>query len=211
MHRLAYGICGAAIVGLALAFAAGSASAKSPSQDPGTGQLLWTGTVHAKPGFINPDFAELYPETVASQMYENDLNAKARAKVDWLLSVLGQAQAQAVQQNVGARITNALDALQAQGGYYELLKEPKVREDFVGHILNLDLKADQLTPEILGGQFVAFNKDFLLEAARQANEQEQKARAQAVRQAQGGTASSRPLRTPEGEPDHLWDLVRPGL
>jgi len=53
MYRLA--LCGVAVLGLALAFATGSASARSPSQDPGTGKLLWAGTVHAKPGFINPD------------------------------------------------------------------------------------------------------------------------------------------------------------
>lgn len=51
MKRLAYGVVGAA---MAILLAA-PAMAKSPSQDPGTGRLLWNGTAHAKPGFINPD------------------------------------------------------------------------------------------------------------------------------------------------------------
>jgi hypothetical protein len=165
-----------------------------------------------KAGFVNADFAELYPETAVSYLYDRDLFSQVAQKVDAIEQFLGYVQAQGVQQNIGATITGALDALQSQGGHFDLLKEPKVREDFTRFILELDPKRGQLTPEFLGGQFVAFNKDILLEAARQADVQAKRERERTGRNAQGGDGGPRPPRPPAPSPtDQHFDFLNEGL
>ena len=158
--------------------------------------------------WLEGDLVELYPKALSQQLLMRDLLMDTRRAVGDLMQWRGQLVTSADQITVDQQVNGALDQLTGQGGHFDLLKDPKVREDFRGFIVELNPQRKQLTPEFLGRQFAAFNQDVLLEAARQANEQVQKDRAQKVRQAQGGTTSSRPMRAPEGEADHLWDLVR---
>jgi len=158
---------------------------------------------------LEGDLVELYPKALARQFLMADLVIDTRNAVRDLLQWRGQIAGSAEQFTVDQQINGTLDQLTAQGGHFDLLKDPKVREGFREFIVGeVNPQRGQLTPEFLGRQFAAFNQDVLLEAARQANEQVQKDRAQKLRQAQGGNASSRPMRAPEGEADHLWDLVR---
>jgi hypothetical protein len=165
-----------------------------------------------KAGFLNPDFVELYPETVAAYLYDRDLFSQVAQRLDAVEQALGGAQVRSIQQSVAAQITGAFDALQAQGGHFELLKEPKVREDFTKYILELDPKRGQLTPEFLGGQFVAFNKDILLEAARQTDAQARRERERTGRNAQGGDGGPRPPRPPAPSPTaQHFDYLNEGI
>jgi hypothetical protein len=188
-----------------------------PQAPPVTAEMLRTAYApqieeSVKAGFLNADFAELYPETAASYLYDRDLFTQVAQRLDAIERLFGAAQIQGIQQSVGAQITGAFDALQAQGGHFELLKEPKVREDFTKYILELDPKRGQLTPEFLGGQFVAFNKDILLEAARQTDAQTKRERERTARNAQGVPGGPRPPRPPEPSPTaQHFDFLNEGL
>jgi hypothetical protein len=162
----------------------------------------------AKAELIEPDLVELYPKALSQQLMFRDLLMDTRQAVAALIQRSAESSTDAQAADIYQVVGSAFDQLANHGGHFESLKDGNTRDDFFKYIVELNPQRKQLTPEFLGRQFVAYNQDVLLEAARRIQDQDQRERERQRRAAQGDGGGSRPARVPGQEPDHLFELVR---
>lgn len=158
-------------------------------------------------GYIESDFAQLYPDFASQAMMHvsmlYDLAGAMRGLRDKVDSLGGQTTAK----DAIAKLNGTLDQVAGKGEPWAWLKDPKERTGFLDYLGTVNPLVEQLTPEFLSQQAVAYKADAFLEATRQTAERQQHQRDDARRKAAGDGRGSRPTATPAPTPTHLDTLL----
>jgi hypothetical protein len=178
-------------------------------------RMRYAGEVHraVKDGYIESDFAELYPDFAAQAMMHRDLLYNMHRTVQALQQEVGGYTGRQRAEEGRSKLDTALDGLATHGlnglgqEVFAPLQQPAEREGFFQFLLQLNPTVDKLTPEFLGRQWIAYKGDALLTAANAAAAAQQAQRGQAIRQAQGGGRSARPAAPPVQPKSHLDSLM----
>jgi len=155
-------------------------------------------------GFLEGDLVELYPDAMANILLMRDLVMDTRAAVANLLGQQAQAEGASRSAQVNQRIVQGFDSLASQGGPFEPLKDDKVRGEFYKYLYELNPQEAQLTPDFIGRQFVAFNHNVYVEAARQLEAQKKADADRAKRNAGGPGGNARPIRSDQPATHFDW-------
>src|SRR5262249_30132551 len=127
-----------------------------------------------KAGYVESDFAELYPDFASQAMMHVYMLNDARRAIAELQKELGEMTGKSRASEGRQRLDAKLDDLATSGlngigaEVFSPLKEATEREGFFNFLLELNPPIEKLTPEFLGKQWIAFKHEALLTAASQA-------------------------------------------
>lgn len=171
-------------------------------------------------GFIESDFAELYPNAVAQMLWHRNGLREVLGKVAEIEGRLGSFTGKVSARDEMATINGRLDALAErgktpQGKIFAPLADPERRKAFLDFLTNPDEGGDpdtrRLTPEFLARMWVAMNHEALLEATTQAVDAQNAANAAARARAAGDGRGAR-LTAPAPQPvSHLDRMLEGAL
>jgi arsenate reductase-like glutaredoxin family protein len=130
-----------------------------------------------KQGWIDEDFAELYPSTVASMVFLRDLVLGRLGNTETAVETVLASRAGEIQQNQQMsrwdRMNQIFDGLASEGGIFEPLKNPQNREEFltaVGQSLNPEVDLLLSDPSIMRRLWIAQNHEAMIAAAQAAQQ-----------------------------------------
>lgn len=151
-----------------------------------------------KEGWIDEDFAELYPSTVASMVFIRDMVlgrlGSTEAAVEAVMSSRAGEIRHTQEQTRWQRMHSIFDGLASEGGIFAPLKEQKTREEFlvaVGQSLNPEVDLLLSDPQVLRRLWIAQNHEAMIAAATAAQRRAEQEAAEKRRLAVGEGTGTR--------------------
>lgn len=117
-------------------------------------------------GYLSEEFVSSFPTEAVQMVYHRDIIQALVKRVSELVALSNQGYSQSQTSQMDARIGGLFSGLAKKGGFYESLAEPDVQAKFKTYLIDLNPFTDQLTEEFLDRQWLAFNREAILEAAR---------------------------------------------
>jgi hypothetical protein len=163
-------------------------------------------------GWMEPDFAELYPNAAAQALYLTANLEDAIGRLVQLEQRVGGMGASTASKEARSVVDTALEAIAGQGALYDGLKDAGKRQEYLAWLAEkvnpvADWSNPEITRDVLGRQWLAFNAAAILEAAKQTTERAQQERDDAKRRAQGAGGGPRPGAPAPSAPSHLETLL----
>jgi len=163
-------------------------------------------------GFIEEDFAQLYPNVIAQMLaHRNALYDIVRRFDSFEQTHQGQtrqAEATTHRTNLDAN----LDSLAGKGELFAPLKNPTERQAFLEHLVqDVNPTVDRITPEWLARQWIAFKHETIVTAAQATAERDRLERETARRRAASDGKGSRPTPVPAPAETHLDFIIGDAL
>lgn len=161
-----------------------------------------------KNGWIEEDFAQLYPNAVAQMLWHRDqmydLNRRFGS-----FSELHTGQTRKAEANGHkTQLTATLDTLAGSGDFFKPLLDAEKRQGFLDFLIESgNPLVTQLTPDYLKRQWVAFNHETVLTAAQATAERERIERQNQRLRAGSDGKGSRPTPAPAAEATLLQTLT----
>lgn len=123
-------------------------------------------------GFFEPEFAEDYPRSVATQMYIYQDYMKMKQLVTGMYQYFMRENNEKLYQAVQSRFNSACDTLTTKHPVYAGLKSPDEREQFYDYLsTKVNPEAGAINEEFLGRIYLAFQQDNILPAIQQGTNQ----------------------------------------
>lgn len=114
-------------------------------------------------GFIEEDFAALYPSVAANMVMYRDVITGLTRVANVVAEKLSTQDRSQFEQGVISELKQSFTQLASQGDLYKPLSEPKVQEAFFLHLLEMNPQIEVLrSPGFLERQWKAFNIDTIL-------------------------------------------------
>jgi hypothetical protein len=165
-----------------------------------------------KQGYIEPDFADLYPDAVSQMLWHRDQLYQVKGQLAELAQGFSGTTRKSEAQTSMTGVQTNLDALAGQDAIYAPLKDSTEREGFLTWLTKeIDPPVKLMTPEWLGRQWMAYKSEAFLGVTRQANDAQKRADEDARRRAAGDGRGSRPAAPATTTPTHLDSLVAGAL
>lgn len=165
-----------------------------------------------KDGFMEEDFATLYPDLAASMIMNRDALTAIANVVTAQQEKIAAYEAQIEGTQVLDGVRNNMVALSGQHPAFKELTDPATRESFLQYLIGIDPPMHLFeTPDFMISQWVAFKKDSYLNgvaAAEQRAAQTATVRAEQRRRAVADApVGSRPPMAPPAPKTHLDEMV----
>ncbi len=144
----------------------------------------------ASQGFLEKDFVEDYPDLASHFMRGLERIARGEAVISQLMQqTAGERMSREVADYQGS-FARVLDNVAERGDLYSNLKDPGAREGFYNYMQALNPSAAQaIDPEFVSAQWIAFNRDVIVQAQQARSQQvSQQKRTQRVAARGEGTA-----------------------
>lgn len=159
-------------------------------------------------GFIEEDFATLYPDLAANMIMYRDVITMMSKTVQGMREEIneyrGNSEKQGRYNQVVSELENNLVAMSTTHPFYQGLQSPADRIAFSQYLWKMDLKIDQVRdPQVLSDMYVAYKRRSVLAPADKAKADAtvKAAAAAARRNAKGDVGSSRPAAAPTEQVD----------
>ena len=159
-------------------------------------------------GYMEADFAEMYPDIATQMLFHRDLLYEARETIAALVGAVNRMAGTTKKTEMETHLDNAFDALAEKDKRFGMLKDAKTRAGFMEYLDQLNPEADQLTGEkhleFLERQFWAYNGAAILEAQRLMGGNKQK---EANPRVSGDGSGARPTTPSAPQPKKLLEQL----
>jgi hypothetical protein len=126
----------------------------------------------AAEGFLEKDFVEDYPDLASHIMRGLERISRGEAVIAQMMQQTAGERMSREQADYSGAFTRALDAVAERGDMYANLKDPAARDGFFNYMQQLNPSAAQaIDPEFLSAQWIAFNRDVIVQAQQARNQQ----------------------------------------
>jgi hypothetical protein len=146
----------------------------------------------AKAGYIEKEAYEAFPRLVSALMYHRDLLYDVRQAVTSLMQNAVQAEGVSKRSAFLNFLDSTCDKVAGEGEHFALIKDQKVRKGFYEYLTSLDTPVSAVNDEFIRRQWVAYNSEAVLEAARSNATTKKAADEEARRNAAGEGGGVRP-------------------
>lgn len=145
-----------------------------------------------KEGYMDEGFAYENPKLAAGMLYHRDLLYHLYGMVNQMASVYQQAQANAAKTQIDNYLNGLMDAAVRSDDTYSPLNDPDTRKGFTEFLYQLDPYTDRVDETFIKKQFMAFQADAIVEAAKRNSATAESDRKKKLSQAAGESSNPRP-------------------
>jgi hypothetical protein len=143
-------------------------------------------------GFVEQEFAEMYPNTVATQMYVNNELVQLKQIVTGIYQYFMRDRNEKLFQQVKSNFNGFCETLAAHHPVYANLKKPEEREKFFDYVsTKVNPEAGAINEEFLGQVYLAYQRDNILPVMQRGTDA-RKGRKNKQRKLAAGESSSAP-------------------
>ncbi len=118
-------------------------------------------------GHIEKEAYEAFPRLVSGALFLRDLVFDLRQTVAIMVQREVERDGTSQKTTFLNMVDNTSDRIAAQGGHFELLKDPEVRKGFYGYLATLNIPANEVDEACIKRQWIAYNSEPILEAIHQ--------------------------------------------
>lgn len=113
-----------------------------------------------KQGYIEEEFALVYPNAAAQMLFNVDLMYDARAAVQGIANVLTTGRREVDTQQQRGQVFSVLDQVAGSDPFYAPMKEGATKNEFLRYLIEeVNPTLDKMTPEFVARQWVAFRHE----------------------------------------------------
>ena len=117
-------------------------------------------------GYMSEEFANSYPDEAVQLLYHRDIIYNLVKRVGEVVTLLNQQHGTSQASGMDNTINSLFDTASKKDEFYAPLAEPEVRTKFKEYLLELNPFVDQINEEFITRQWLAYNKEVILEAAK---------------------------------------------
>jgi hypothetical protein len=158
-------------------------------------------------GYMSPEFVQSFPDEATQMLYHRDIIYGLVKRVTEVVNFLNTQHQQGQAGQADTMLNGLFDAVvKEKGEFFKPLATPEVREGFKKYLTELNPYTEQLNPDFIARQYLAYNQDAILEAARMAAGGKPNPNPKANARGEGGTGNrgKAPQSQSEARP---WDDI----